>query len=70
MARVLIVDDEPEIVRLVRDYLEHGGFRVVTASNGPAARVEAVRRDRPDLVVLDLGLPADGRARRHPGAAP
>ena len=53
---ILVVDDEPEIVRLVRDYLEHSGFTVVTASNGPAA-LQTARTRRPDLVVLDLGLP-------------
>jgi len=53
---VLIVDDEPEIVRLVRDYLERAGFAVVVAGDGGAA-LHAVRRHRPDLVVLDLGLP-------------
>jgi two-component system alkaline phosphatase synthesis response regulator PhoP len=56
MRTVLVVDDEPRIVQLARDYLEHAGFRVSVASDGRAA-VEAVRRDRPDLVVLDLGLP-------------
>jgi DNA-binding response OmpR family regulator len=54
---ILVVDDEPEIVRLVRDYLEHGGFAVITAADGRGA-LEAARRHRPDLVVLDLGLPA------------
>jgi two-component system alkaline phosphatase synthesis response regulator PhoP len=53
---ILVVDDEPEIVRLVRDYLEHGGFVVITAADGPGA-LDAARRRRPDLVVLDLGLP-------------
>ena len=53
---VLVVDDEPEIVRLVRDYLEHSGFAVVAAADGAAA-LRAVRTEHPDLVVLDLGLP-------------
>ena len=53
---ILVVDDEPEIIRLVRDYLEHSGFAVVTASDGPAA-LQMARTRRPDLVVLDLGLP-------------
>jgi DNA-binding response OmpR family regulator len=53
---ILVVDDEPRIVELARDYLEHAGFTVVTASDGPAA-LAAVRSRRPDLVVLDLGLP-------------
>jgi DNA-binding response OmpR family regulator len=71
---ILVVDDEPAIVRLVRDYLEHGGFAVVTASDGPGA-LEVARRSRPDLVILDLGLPGlDGldvtRALRRDGAVP
>ena len=54
--KVLVVDDELKIARLVRDYLTEAGFDVALASTGPAA-VAAVRSDRPDLVVLDLGLP-------------
>jgi DNA-binding response OmpR family regulator len=56
MRTVLIVDDEPKIVQLARDYLEHAGFSVLTAGDGPSA-IQAVRTRRPDLVVLDLGLP-------------
>jgi len=56
MKTVLVVDDEPKIVALARDYLEHAGFAVVTAADGPAALAQ-VHRERPDLVVLDLGLP-------------
>ncbi|HEV2029009.1 MAG TPA: response regulator transcription factor [Candidatus Dormibacteraeota bacterium] len=56
MATILLVDDEPRIVQLVRDYLEHGGFTVLVASDGPAA-LRSARTGRPDLVVLDLGLP-------------
>jgi two-component system, OmpR family, alkaline phosphatase synthesis response regulator PhoP len=56
VATILVVDDEPRIVQLVRDYLEHGGFTVLTASDGPAA-LRTARTGRPDLVVLDLGLP-------------
>ena len=53
---ILVVDDEPKIVRLARDYLEHSGYRVVTAGDGEAA-LDTVRQSRPDLVVLDLNLP-------------
>ena len=53
---ILVVDDEPRIVELARDYLEHAGFAVLTASDGPAALALARTRN-PDLVVLDLGLP-------------
>jgi DNA-binding response OmpR family regulator len=56
MRTVLVVDDEPRIVQLARDYLEHAGFAVRTAADGPTA-LAAARRQRPDLVVLDLGLP-------------
>jgi two-component system alkaline phosphatase synthesis response regulator PhoP len=53
---ILVVDDEPRIVKLARDYLEKDGFRVITASDGLSA-LDAARRQRPDLVVLDLMLP-------------
>ncbi|MDP9326536.1 MAG: response regulator transcription factor [Candidatus Dormibacteraeota bacterium] len=56
MATILVVDDEPQIVRLVRDHLEAVGFSVLEASDGRGA-VRAVTVERPDLVVLDLGLP-------------
>jgi DNA-binding response OmpR family regulator len=56
MRTVLVVDDEPKIVQLARDYLEHAGFAVVVAHDGRAALASA-RESRPDLVVLDLGLP-------------
>jgi len=53
---VLVVDDEPRIVDLARDYLEHAGFAVLTASDGPSA-LRAARTRKPDVLVLDLGLP-------------
>ena len=56
VATILVVDDEPRIVQLVRDYLEHGGFTVLTAHDGPGA-LRSARTGRPDLVVLDLSLP-------------
>jgi two-component system, OmpR family, alkaline phosphatase synthesis response regulator PhoP len=56
MQTILIVDDEPRIAALARDYLEHAGFAVVVASDGPGA-LTAVRQHHPDLLVLDLGLP-------------
>lgn len=71
---ILVVDDEPRIVELARDYLEHAGFRVITASDGRGA-LDSARRHRPDLVVLDLGLPGlDGldvtRELRRDGSIP
>ena len=53
---VLIVDDEPKIVQIARDYLENAGFSVVAAYDGESA-MAAVRSQSPDLIVLDLGLP-------------
>ena len=56
MKSVLVVDDEPKIAELARDYLEHAGLSVELARDGKTA-LDLVRRRRPDLVVLDLGLP-------------
>ncbi len=53
---ILVVDDEPQIVRLVKAYLEAAGFRVVTAADGYDA-LRVVRQEQPDLVVLDLLMP-------------
>ena len=53
---ILIVEDEPKIVRLARDYLERSGFRVVVAADGNSA-LAAAQRERPDLIVLELNLP-------------
>ncbi len=54
--KILVVDDEKQIVKLVRAYLEQAGFAVVTASDGQEA-LTVFRHERPALVVLDLGLP-------------
>jgi len=56
MSRILVVDDDKEIVRLVKSYLERAGFNVVTAYDGETA-LHSLRRERPDLLVLDLMLP-------------
>ena len=56
MKTVLIVDDEARIAELARDYLEHAGFAVLTAADGPSALMTA-RTRKPDVIVLDLGLP-------------
>ena len=55
-AKILVVDDEAKIVKLVRSYLEQAGFAVVEAADGQTALIQA-RREQPDLIVLDLGLP-------------
>ncbi len=61
-APILVVDDDPKIVTLVRTYLEREGFPVVTAADGNAA-LKAVADSQPRLIVLDLMLPElDGLA--------
>ncbi|MDQ7828705.1 MAG: response regulator transcription factor [Armatimonadota bacterium] len=56
MARILVVDDEPHIVELVRYNLEREGFEVLTAGDGREA-LRQVGEGAPDLVILDLMLP-------------
>ncbi|HEX6446635.1 MAG TPA: response regulator transcription factor [Streptosporangiales bacterium] len=61
-ARLVVVDDEPNIVELLSASLRFAGFDVTTASNGTEA-LEAVRSARPDLLVLDVMMPGmDGFA--------
>ena len=72
--RILVIDDEPQIADLCRDYLVAAGFEVLTAGDGPKGLALA-RRERPDLVVLDLMLPGmDGldvcRELRRDGSVP
>jgi DNA-binding response OmpR family regulator len=74
MPHILIVDDEPKIVRLVHDFLGAAGFRTTSARSGDEALMR-VRTEAPDLVILDLGLPGlDGldvtRAIRRNGDLP
>ena len=56
MKNILVVDDEPKITQLVRDYLERAGFGVLIAHDGKNALSHA-KTDKPDAVSLDLGLP-------------
>jgi DNA-binding response OmpR family regulator len=61
MTKILVVDDEPQIVDLLRSYLTRDGFDVESAADGQMA-LAAFTRLRPDLVILDLMLPQlDGR---------
>ena len=53
---ILVIEDEPHIIEVVRDYLEQAGFRVLEARDGETA-LSLTRREHPDLVVLDLMLP-------------
>lgn len=74
MKKILIVEDEPKIVELVRRYLERDGYQVSVAEDGRKA-LETVRSWQPDLILLDLNLPdMDGlevcRTVRHISAVP
>ncbi|MDH3607046.1 MAG: response regulator transcription factor [Acidimicrobiia bacterium] len=56
MKKILVVEDELKIARLVRDYLHEAGFAVIEAADGAAA-LQLARAEKPDMIVLDLGLP-------------
>src|SRR6059036_504938 len=65
MRKILVVDDEPKIVQLARDYLEHAGFAVVVAHDGQAA-LAAARAQKPDLGLPELdGLDVARTLRRQ-----
>jgi two-component system alkaline phosphatase synthesis response regulator PhoP len=54
--RILVADDDKSIVKIVRGYLEQAGYAVLTAADGETA-LHMLRRERPDLVILDLMMP-------------
>lgn len=54
--KILIVDDEPQIVKVLKAYLEKAGYQTVTAADGNTA-LAAFQREKPDFVILDLNLP-------------
>jgi two-component system, OmpR family, alkaline phosphatase synthesis response regulator PhoP len=56
MKAILVVDDEPKILQVVRDYLERAGYGVDVARDGKSA-LAAARSEKPDMIILDLGLP-------------
>ncbi len=57
MKTILVVDDEPKIVQLARDYLQHAGFAVLSATDGKTA-LAIVRADKPDMPKRWHGSPA------------
>ena len=56
MARILVVDDEPDSVELLQEFLTVKGYEVVTASNGEEA-LRKVKEERPHLILLDVRMP-------------
>ncbi|MBM3326097.1 MAG: response regulator [Calditrichaeota bacterium] len=54
--KILIADDDPNMIRILRQVLESDGYAVVSASNGVQA-LEKAQREQPDLLILDLMMP-------------
>lgn len=54
--KILVVDDEPQIVKVLKAYLEKAGYQVATAQDGKAALL-SFQREKPDFLILDLNLP-------------
>ena len=54
--KILVVDDEPDLLELVRDTLEMAGYTVITASDGEEG-LKSISEDSPDLVILDIKMP-------------
>jgi two-component system, OmpR family, alkaline phosphatase synthesis response regulator PhoP len=54
--KIFVVDDEPQIVKVLKAYLEKAGYQVITASNGKAV-LPIFRHEKPDFLILDLNLP-------------
>ena len=65
-SKILVVDDDPNVVELVKLYLERDGQDVLIARDG-ATGLELALEEQPDLVVLDLHAPPDGRHGCLPG---
>jgi len=56
--KILIIDDEPDILRYLGQFLQDAGYETVTASDGSEG-LEIVAREKPDLITLDLQMPKD-----------
>lgn len=56
MKRILVIDDQPEVVELLKDLLEHNKYEVLTASEGVEGLARA-RSHKPDLIILDVAMP-------------
>lgn len=56
MARILVIDDDEQLLLLVRQALQREGYEVLSTADGPQG-IEIFKRERPDLVLLDIGLP-------------
>jgi CheY-like chemotaxis protein len=54
--RLLLIDDDPNLILLVKDYLEFRGYEVITAENGREA-LEVLDQDVPDLIICDVMMP-------------
>ena len=54
--KILFVDDEPYVVILMKRRIEHSGYQVITAANGPDG-LEKAKKEKPDLIVIDYTMP-------------
>ena len=66
--KILLVDDDPDLLRALRLRLRANNYEVTTASDGYAA-IASAQKERPSLIILDLGLPVGRRLRRPRPAA-
>ena len=66
---ILVVEDNPRNLKLVRDVLDHVGYRTMVAEDGEQG-IELARAHRPDLTLMDVQLPASTVSRRWPGCGP
>ena len=69
MSRVLVIDDDARILKTLAINLRARGYEVSLARSGEEG-LQLAARHHPDAVILDLGLPDDGRSRRRAGPAP
>ncbi len=56
--KILIIDDEPHVVKYITAFLEDSGYETCSASNGEEG-IEVLNKEKPDLVTLDLQMPGD-----------
>jgi len=61
-AKILVIDDEADVITYLKTFLEKNDFQVLTASNGEEA-IQVARKEKPDLVTLDIMMPQESGVR-------
>jgi len=64
--KVLIVDDDPDVIMFITSLLESGNYKMIVAKNGEEAMAK-VKEDKPDLVILDILMPKESGIRMYRG---